>query len=126
MEELHPLGRDAVEVGRRHAAPLPATIGPHVAVAKIIGKDEDDIGLLDRRLRKRRTGGQPQTLCTLDDVTYADWNRDDVILLGGKRRGLMRVPAQGGAPELVTTLDPRKGELDHIGPVFLPDGRRFV
>jgi len=27
---------------------------------------------------------------------------------------------------LVTTLDPRKRELDHIGPVFLPDGRRFV
>jgi hypothetical protein len=38
----------------------------------------------------------------------------------------MRVPAQGGAPELVTTLDPRKGELDHIAPVFLPDGKRFV
>jgi hypothetical protein len=30
----------------------------------------------------------------------------------------MRVPAQDGAPELVTTLDPRKRELDHIGPVF--------
>jgi len=27
---------------------------------------------------------------------------------------------------LVTTLDPRKQELDHIGPVFLPNGRRFI
>ena len=91
--------------------------------------DSRSIGFYaDGRLKRvDLAGGQPQTLCTtLADVTFADWNRDDVILLGGTRRGLMRVPAQGGAPELVTTLDPRKGELDHIAPVFLPDGKRFV
>jgi Tol biopolymer transport system component/predicted Ser/Thr protein kinase len=90
--------------------------------------DSRSIGFYaDGRLKRvDLAGGQPQTLCTVADVTYGDWNRDDVILLGGQRRGLMRVPAQGGVPELVTTPDPRKRELDHLDPVFLPDGKRFV
>jgi eukaryotic-like serine/threonine-protein kinase len=71
-------------------------------------------------------GGQPRTLCAIADVTYADWSRDDVILLGGKSRGLMRVSAQGGTPEPVTRLDSREEELDHLGPVFLVDGKRFI
>ena len=71
-------------------------------------------------------GGQPRTLCAIADVTHADWSRDDEILLGGMNRGLMRVSAQGGTPEPVTRLDPGKEELDHMAPVFLPDGKRFL
>ncbi len=121
-------GRPQIYIRRLNSPELVAVPGTEGATDTFWSPDSRSIGFFaDGRLKRvGLAGGQPQTLCTLADVTYADWNRDDVILLGGKRRGLMRVPAQGGAPELVTTLDPGKGELDHIGPVFLPDGKRFV
>jgi Tol biopolymer transport system component/tRNA A-37 threonylcarbamoyl transferase component Bud32 len=122
-------GRRQIYVRRLNSPELVAIPGTEGATDIFWSPDSRSIGFYaDGRLdRVDLAGGQPQTLCTvLADVTFADWNRDDVILLGGKRRGLMRVPAQGGAPELVTTLDPQKREMDHIGPVFLPDGKRFV
>jgi serine/threonine protein kinase len=53
------------------------------------------------------------------------WNSDDVILFS-TRDGLMRIPAQGGASELVTRVDESRGEIGHFLPVFLPGGRRFL
>ena len=47
--ELHALGRQAVDVRRRHAAPLPAAIGAEIAVTGIVGHQQDDVGLLLRR-----------------------------------------------------------------------------
>ncbi len=44
-EERHALGGKLVDVGRRHAAPLAAAIGPEVAVAGVVGHDEQDVGL---------------------------------------------------------------------------------
>ena len=36
----------------------------------------------------------------------------------------MRVPAVGGEPEVLTTVDPeQQGETDHIWPEVLPNGR---
>ena len=121
-------GRRQIYVRRLNSSALVAVPGTEGGSDIFWSPDSRSIGFfVDGRVKRvDLAGGQPQTLCTVADVTYADWNRDDVILLGGKRRGLMRVPAQGGAPELVTTLDARKGELDHFGPVFLPDGKRFV
>ncbi|OLC97688.1 MAG: hypothetical protein AUH86_07010 [Acidobacteria bacterium 13_1_40CM_4_58_4] len=40
--------------------------------------------------------------------------------------GLFRVPAAGGAPSAVTTVDAARGEMNHAWPVFLPDGRHFL
>ena len=39
---------------------------------------------------------------------------------------LYRVPAAGGMPEPVTTLDTSRQEVGHWRPHFLPDGRRFL
>jgi hypothetical protein len=39
---------------------------------------------------------------------------------------LYRVPATGGTPTPLTTLDVARGEGAHIAPMFLPDGRHFV
>ena len=121
-------GRPQIYVRRLNSSELVAVPGTEGATDTFWSPDSRSIGFYaDGRLKRvDLAGGQPQTLCTLADVTFADWNRDDVILLGGKRRGLMRVPAQGGPLELVTTLDARKRESDHIAPVFLPDGKRFV
>ena len=121
-------GKTQIYVRSLNSPELVAVPGTEGGTDLFWSPDSRSIGFYaDGRLKRvDLAGGQPQTLCTLADVTSGDWNRDDVILLGGMRRGLMRVPAQGGAPQLVTRLDPRKRELDHIHPVFLPDGKRFV
>jgi Tol biopolymer transport system component len=121
-------GRYLIHVRRLDSPELVAVPGTERGTDTFWSPDSRSIGFfVDGRVKRvDLAGGQPQTLCTIADVTFGDWNRDDVILLGGKRRGLVRVPAQGGAPESVTTLDPRKREVDHFGPVFLPDGKRFV
>ena len=122
------IGRRQVYVRSLNSPELVAVQGTEGATDTFWSPDSRNIGFFaDGRLKRvDLAGGQPQTLCAIADVTYADWNRDDVILLGGRRRGLMRVPVQGGAPEVVTTLDARKREVDHFGPVFLPDGKHFV
>ena len=38
----------------------------------------------------------------------------------------MRVADEGGTPEALTTVDPAKGEIAHIRPQFLPDGRHLL
>jgi serine/threonine protein kinase/Tol biopolymer transport system component len=54
------------------------------------------------------------------------WNRDDVIIFGRINSGLFRVPAKGGSPVALTTLDKTQGETGHGYPWFLPDGRHFL
>ena len=57
------------------------------------------------------------------------WNREGEILLpGGVTRDgpIMRIPAAGGSPVAVTSLDTTRGETSHAWPHFLPDGRHFL
>ncbi|HJU43686.1 MAG TPA: protein kinase, partial [Vicinamibacterales bacterium] len=76
------------------------------------------------RLKKiAATGGAPQDLCAADDFLGGAWNRDNVIIFGSSK-GVFRVPAEGGTPEPVTTLE--TSETGHFWPSFLPDGRRFL
>jgi len=73
------------------------------------------------------SGGPPQTLCNAETPGRGGaWNHEGVILFGaGARAPLLRVPAAGGAPAPVTTLDSAT-ELAHRWPHFLPDGRGFL
>ena len=68
-------------------------------------------------------GGRPQSLCDVGEDQGGAWNRDGVILFSGAD-GLHRVSAQGGAPALVTKVDPK--EEAHRWPYFLPDGKHFI
>jgi Tol biopolymer transport system component len=71
-------------------------------------------------------GGFPRTLCKLDRVVLSgSWNKDGVILFGGVGGPLMRVSADGGVPTAVTALDTEQGDVAHLNPYFLPDGRHF-
>ena len=57
------------------------------------------------------------------------WNQYNVILFSpavAGESGLFRVPAAGGSPSAVTTVDAARGEMNHAWPVFLPDGRHFL
>ncbi len=69
------------------------------------------------------SGGHPQALCDVSEVSGGTWNRDGIILFGGME-GVYRISAQGGTPELATKVLPQ--EEAHRWPSFLPDGRHFI
>jgi serine/threonine protein kinase/Tol biopolymer transport system component len=80
------------------------------------------------KLRKMEaTGGPVQTLCDAPEPRGGTWNADGVILFAPKvADALYRVPAAGGTPVPVTTLDRSRKEDSHYHPQFLPDGRHFL
>jgi Tol biopolymer transport system component len=71
-------------------------------------------------------GGPVQTIC---DAAFAGaaWGRDGIIVFGtGTGGGLSSIPATGGTPTQLTTLDKSRNENFHVHPYFLPDGRHFL
>jgi eukaryotic-like serine/threonine-protein kinase len=72
-------------------------------------------------------GGAPVVLATTAASTTGAWSRDDVILFTPTLTSpLNQVPAAGGTPRPVTTVDKKAGDLLHRNPSFLPDGRHFL
>jgi Tol biopolymer transport system component len=71
------------------------------------------------------TGGTPITLCDGSLANGAAWGDDDTIVFSGPK-GLLRVPAAGGTPQALTTIDSGKGEAAHVRPQFLPGGRQIL
>jgi Tol biopolymer transport system component len=72
-------------------------------------------------------GGTPQTLCEVPgQVIGGSWSRDGIVLFGTPSGGLFRVSQAGGAPTRLTTSDDSHGEVGHLRPWFLPDGRHFL
>ena len=69
------------------------------------------------------SGGSPVTLCTGSFFNGAAWGPDGTIVFVGTN-GLMRVSSDGGEPQPLTTVT--KGEIAHVRPQFLPDGRRIL
>jgi serine/threonine protein kinase/Tol biopolymer transport system component len=68
------------------------------------------------------SGGSPQRICETEVGGGASWGADGTIIFAQtKRSGLSRVPATGGTPEPLTTLE--KGEKSHRWPRFLPGGK---
>lgn len=55
-----------------------------------------------------------------------DWNRDGTIIFSASGKTIQRISAAGGSPTDVTTSDESQGDLGHIWPAFLPDGRHFL
>ena len=72
------------------------------------------------------SGGTPVTLCDAPECMSASWSNSGHIVIAQRKSGLMRVPAEGGAPELVTTVDVAAGELDHHSPRFLPGDKALL
>ena len=106
------------------AKPLPGTEG---AYYPFWSPDSRFIGFFaEGKLKKiALTGGLAEALCNAPRARGGAWNRDETIIftpiLGNP---LYRVPAAGGEPALVTSLD--RGQNSHRFPQFLPDGRRFL
>jgi serine/threonine-protein kinase len=65
-------------------------------------------------------GGEPVNICR-GEAFGAVWLDDGTIVFGEFGTGLWRVPASGGEPEPLTTLDRDADELSHARPVAAPD-----
>jgi serine/threonine protein kinase/Tol biopolymer transport system component len=72
------------------------------------------------------TGGPPQVLCDAESNRGGSWGRSDVIIFARTSGEILRIPATGGTPQRVTTLDPRRQEGTHRWPYFLPDDNHFL
>ncbi len=102
--------------------------GTEQAVDPFWSPDSRWIGFYHRgKLSKiQATGGPVQVICATTTPRGGSWSDEGVILFADYASGLYRVPAQGGTPVAVTTLDPARGEGNHRRPVFLPGGRRYL
>lgn len=69
-------------------------------------------------------GGASIALCDAEAFGES-WGDDETIVFGSKM-GLMRVPAAGGKPQPVTTLDAKNGEWGHYFPRILPGGQAIL
>jgi len=74
--------------------------------------------------------GTVQRICTLprSAFTGGTWNASGHIVFsaGGGSGTLYSVPAGGGEPKPLTTLDTSRSESGHWWPQFLPDGRHLL
>jgi eukaryotic-like serine/threonine-protein kinase len=100
------------------------------AVSPFWSPDSRFLGFGVRRQLKKMdvAGGPPQTLCEVGGtVGTGSWNKDGVIVFGGRGSGsLRRVSQAGGVPTDVTVVDTARGESFHSLPTFLPDGKHFI
>jgi hypothetical protein len=71
-------------------------------------------------------GGMPAVICDASGAEGGTWNREGVIVFAMQNGTLYQVPDTGGVPTAVTELDKSRGEIAHVHPWFLPDGRHFV
>ena len=81
------------------------------------------------RLRKvtLKSGDVQQVCVVLPASLGGTWGPDGFIYFTLKPiSGLMRVSAEGGEPEPLTTPDPNKGEVGHYFPHFLPSGKSLL
>ncbi|NIP95257.1 MAG: hypothetical protein GWO24_18155, partial [Akkermansiaceae bacterium] len=70
-------------------------------------------------------GGDPRVVCDANSWRGASWGAE-YIVFALEQGPVFKVPATGGTPEAVTTLDESKGETAHRYPFFLPDGETFL
>ena len=72
-------------------------------------------------------GGRAEVLADAPGPRGGTWSTSGVIVYAPDASGpLYRIPATGGTPEPVTTLDAERKEYGHRFPTFLPDGDHFL
>ncbi len=111
---------------RFEATPLPGT---QDASSPFFSPDGQWVGFFaDGKLKKTSLrGGLPVTLCDAAVNRGGSWGPDDTIVFSPNAvAGLMRVPAAGGVPQVLTTPDASKGERTHRWPEILPGGKAVV
>jgi len=113
-------------IDQLEAKPITGTEG---GINPFLSPDNRWVGFLaDGKLRKIPIeGGIPSTLCDASTLFGANWGRDNsIVFTVGEDVGLSRVSADSGNPEILTKPDPRRGELSHRLPSWLPDGKAVL
>ena len=108
------------DLGELESRPIPNTEG---ANSPFFSPDGQWVGFQTgnrRALQKVSRSGGPAVTIAETSVAGASWGPDDTILFGVDQGVLMRVSAEGGDPQPVTTLE--DGEVGHWRPDFLPNG----
>ena len=71
--------------------------------------------------------GTHQTVCSSPAVFGISWGASgDLVFTPFYGSGIWTAPASGGTAKAVTVVDRNAGEIAHLFPRFLPDGRRFL
>ncbi len=72
-------------------------------------------------------GGPARVVCDAVQDATGTWIRPDVILFApGPTGAVSEVSVEHGAVRQITKVDRSRGELRHVRPTSLPDGRHFV
>jgi len=109
--------------------PIPGT---EDAVASVFfSPDGKSIGFFaEGKLKKiSLAGGSPITLCEAPQLPRTgDWFEDTIVFTATLEsgRGLYRVFANGGEPEMLATANSDEGEQLYFNPEFLPDGKDLL
>jgi serine/threonine-protein kinase len=108
-----------------HATPLAGTEG---AFSPFFSPDGEAVGFRSgRQLRVvLMEGAPPVTLVDSAWGSFGDWGTDGMLYFGSANSGISRVPAMGGAPEVVTRPDTSRGELRHDRMDVLPNGKGML
>ena len=97
--------------------------GPSTANDPFFSPDGNWVGFMPDRGPLQKVsilGGRPETITPLAaPLRGASWGADDSIVFSTSNDGLLRVSADGGEPEVLTTPAPQTG---HGYPDLLPDG----
>jgi hypothetical protein len=73
------------------------------------------------------SGGPAREIADLVMGQGGGWSPEGVILFSPRPIGVLyQLPAAGGKPSPVTSLDEGRAEIAHRFPQFLPDGRQFI
>ena len=94
-----------------------------------IGFFEPGIGVGASLKKVAAAGGPPLVVGRLDGPSRgATWGGDGVIITasGTPATGLLKIPAAGGEPEVLTRPNREQGEADHLWPQFLPGGQAIL
>jgi eukaryotic-like serine/threonine-protein kinase len=108
------------------ARPVPETVG---ATYPFWSPDGTALGFFARGKLwiVSAAGGAPRVLADAPVGRGATWGLDGrIVFAPDPSSPLYGVPANGGTPIAVTTLDPASGDISHRWPIFLPDGRRIA
>ncbi len=115
-------------VDRLEAKPIPGTEDGNGPFFSPDGRWLGFFAEREQRLKKVPLGGgAPLTVCDVAQVRGASWSPDGTIVF--TRDGasaLDRVSANGGTPQVLTTLDASRRETSHRLPEVLPGGRAVI
>ena len=105
---------------------IPGTEG---ASSPFFSPDGEWIGFFADGLMKKVSinGGTPVVVADAPSARGASWGPENTIVFApATRKGLSLVPATGGTPEVLTSVESEKGEISHRWPQFLPGGRAVL